>query len=86
MFIVAPIMGILYMFLVRLLWIALCPYYFCNHLDREEGAGDFTLFVYLMSCGCYFSAAIPYVDVGWSAVCDCGHTRLFWGIVHRGLY
>ena len=25
-----------------------------------------------MSCGCYFSLPLPHMDVGWSAVCDCG--------------
>ena len=32
----------------------------------------FALFVFLASCGCYCSAALPHGAVGWSAVCDCG--------------
>ena len=31
-----------------------------------------TLFVFLVSCDCYCSVAIPCVAVGWSEVCDCG--------------
>ena len=34
-----------------LLCITFCPY--CNHLDGEERAGRFTLFVFLVYCDCY---------------------------------
>ena len=40
------------------------------HLDVEERAGCFTLFVFLMSCNCY--VALTHVAMGWSVVCDCG--------------
>ena len=43
-----------------------------NHLDGEERAGCFTLFVFLVSCDCYCSVALPHGAVDWSAVSDCG--------------
>ena len=45
---------------------------FCNHLDEEERAACFALIVFLMSCDCYCSMALPHGPVGWSAVCNCG--------------
>ena len=42
----------------------------CNHLDWEERAGCFALFVFLVSCdGC---VALPRSAMGLSAVCNCG--------------
>ena len=41
-------------------------------LGKRERAGCFTLFVFLVSCECYCSVALPHGAVGWSAVCDCG--------------
>ena len=41
---------------------------FCNHLDGKERAGCFTLIVFLMSCDCKCSVALPRGAVGWSAV------------------
>ena len=41
-------------------------------MDGEEDAGCFTLFVFLVSCVCYCSVALPRGAVGWSALCDCG--------------
>ena len=42
-------------------------------------------FVFLVSCDCYCSVALPYSAVGWYAVCDCGfpdNTQLlFWQTV-----
>ena len=35
-----------------LLWVTLCPFKFCNHLDGEERAGCFTKFVLLVSRVC----------------------------------
>ena len=35
-------------------------------------AGRCTLIVFLMSCDCKHSVALPHSDLGWSAVCDCG--------------
>ena len=43
---------------------------FCNHLDGEERAGCFTLFVFLVSRDCY--VALPHGVSGLSAVSDCG--------------
>ena len=36
----------------------------------EETAGCFTLFVFLMAFGCYYSMAITRGAWGWSAVCE----------------
>ena len=44
--------------------------YFCHHLDGEVKAGCFTLIVFLMSCDCYCSVALPQGAMGCSAVCD----------------
>ena len=43
---------------------------FCKHLDGEERAGYFTLFVLLVSRDC--CVALPHDATGLSAVCDCG--------------
>ena len=43
---------------------------FCNHLDGEERAGCFALFVLLVSRDC--CVALPHDATGLSAVCDCG--------------
>ena len=53
-----------------LLCVTLCPFKFCNHLDGEEGDGCFTLFVFIVSRDC--CVALPYDDMGLSAVCDRG--------------
>ena len=50
--------------------VTLCPFKFCNHLDWEERAGCFTLFVFLVSRDC--CVALPRGAMGPSAVCDCG--------------
>ena len=41
-----------------------------NHLDEEEIAGCFALFVFLVSRDC--CVALPRETTGLSAVCDCG--------------
>ena len=41
-----------------------------HHLDGEERAGCFALFVFLVSGDCY--VALPDDAMGLSAVCDCG--------------
>ena len=56
-----------------------CSMYFCallcvhsiffNHLDGEERAGCFALFVFLVSRDC--CVALPQDATGLSAVCDC---------------
>ena len=46
---------------------------FCNHLDKEEISGCFSLIVFfVISCDRYCPVDLPRGDVGWSAVCDCG--------------
>ena len=40
------------------------PFWFYNHLDGEERAGCFTLIVFLMSCVCLCSVALPHGAVG----------------------
>ena len=40
--------------------------------DWEERADCFTLFVFMVSCDCYCSVALPHVVVGWSVMCDYG--------------
>ena len=44
---------------------------FGNHLDGEECAGCFALFVFLVSHDCCF--VIPHDATGLSAICDCGY-------------
>ena len=61
----SPIVGF-----CNVLCVALCPFLFCNHLDREERAGCFALFVFLVSLDS--CAALPHDTKGLSAVCDCG--------------
>ena len=41
-----------------------------NHLDGEERACCFALFVFLVTCGC--GVVLPHDATGLSAVCDCG--------------
>ena len=57
----------------------MCPFQFCNNLDREERVGYFTL-----SSWCL--VALPHGAVGWSAVCDCGifcsYSLTFFILIH----
>ena len=61
-----------------LLCVALCPFWFCSHLDGKERAGCFALFVFLVSCGCF--VALPHDAMGLSAVLSSvvfpAHTHL----------
>ena len=57
----------------NLFCVTLCPFWFCNHLDREETAGCFALFVFLVSHDCF--VALLCDVVGLSAVCGCGISR-----------
>ena len=50
----------------------LCPSSSGIILTRRNRAGCFVLVVFLMSCGCWCSVALPHDAVCWSAVCDCG--------------
>ena len=52
-----------------LLYVTLCPFKFCNHLDGEERTRCFALFVFLVSRDCCL--ALPHGSMGLSAVCDC---------------
>ena len=53
-----------------LLCVALFAFWFCHHLDGEERAGCFALFVFLVSPDCF--VALPHDATGLSAVCYCG--------------
>ena len=53
-----------------LLCVTLCPFQFCNHLDGEERAGCFALFVFQVSRDCF--VALSHDATGLSAVYDCG--------------
>ena len=61
-----------FLLVLVLLYSAQCPPWLCNHLDEEERAGCITLIVFLMSCDCKCSVALPRGIVCWSAMCDCG--------------
>ena len=65
-----PLLGILCLFHV-LLCSALFISNFAIILIGKRADG-FTLFVFPVSCDCYYSLAIPRVAVGWYVVCDCG--------------
>ena len=55
----------------RFCWALLgVQYLFCNHLDGEERAVCFSLFIFLVSCDC--CVALPSSSTGLSAVYDCG--------------
>ena len=53
-----------------MLCFTLCAFQFCNHLDDEERASSYALFVFLKSCDC--CVALIRDATGLSAVCDCG--------------
>ena len=53
-----------------LLYVTLCPFKVCNHLDGEERAGCSAYFVFLVSRDC--CVALPRDAMGLSSVCDCG--------------
>ena len=48
----------------------LCPFQFSNHLDGDERAGCFALFIYLAFRSC--CVALPHDATMLFAVCDCG--------------
>ena len=52
-----------------LLYVILCPFLFCNHLDGEERADFFAKLVFLVSRDC--CVALHRVAMGLSAVCNC---------------
>ena len=47
-----------------LLCISLCSFYFCKHIDEEENDSCFALIVFLVSCDCKCSVALPHDAVG----------------------
>ena len=59
-------------FVIVLLYITLCQFLFCNHLEGEGKAGCFAFIVVQMSYYCKCSVNLHHGAVGWSAVCDCG--------------
>ena len=61
-----------------LLWVTLCPFQFCNHLNREERAGCFALFVFLMSHDCCVALPqMPWVCLQFVIVVFPDHTHYF---------
>ena len=60
------------MLVLVLLFITLCPFWFCSQIDEEERAGCFAFIVYRMSCYCKYFVALPRGAMGWSAVSGCG--------------
>ena len=50
-------------------FLALWPY-FCNHFAEGERTGFFTFIVFLLSCDCLCTVALPRGATDWSAVCD----------------
>ena len=59
------------MFVFALVCITLCPFKFCNHIDKEERADCFAVIVFQMSCYCKCPVALPHGAVGGPAYCDC---------------
>ena len=53
-----------------MLYITFCPFQCSNHLDGEESAGCFALFVFLVSRD--GRVALSRGAMGLSEVCDCG--------------
>ena len=58
-----------------------CALLLCNHLDREERAGCFAKFVFLMSCDFY--VAVTWVCLPFVIVVFPNHTRI---IFHLGFH
>ena len=52
--------------------IVLCPFEFCNYLDKEERVGCFAFIILWMSCYLKCHVTLPHGAVGRSVVCDCG--------------
>ena len=46
-------------------------------MGKRERAGCLTFIVFLVSCDCKCSVALPHVAVGWSAKCDCSISWLY---------
>ena len=52
------------------MYVTLCQFLFCDHLDGEKRAVCFAEFVFLVSRDCF--VALPRDAMGLSAVCYCG--------------
>ena len=50
----------------------------CSHLDEEDRAGCFSLFVFMVYRD--WCVALPHDDMGLSAVCDSILTYYFWNV------
>ena len=64
-----------------LVCIALCPFEFYDHIDKEETVACCAFVVFWMSCYCKCPVALPHGAMCWSAVSNCGtcisdHTHL----------
>ena len=59
-------------FVLRLCSVVNClvSFRFCIRLGGKETAGCFALVVFLVSCGCWCSVALPRGAVTWSVVCS----------------
>ena len=53
-------------FFFVLLCITLCPFSFCNHLEEEEKAGCFVIFVLQMYC--YYNVLFLFIMVPWAGL------------------
>ena len=51
------------------LCVTVCPFYICNHLDGEDRAGCFAVFVFLVSRD--YCVALLQDATGLSEVCEC---------------
>ena len=71
-----------------LLSVTLCPFWFCNHLNGEDRADCFALFVFLVYRGCYLALPCDATVCLWFAIVVFpDHTHLHflallsWGFV-----
>ena len=65
-----------------LLYVTLCPFKYCNHLDGEERAGCFAYFVFLVSRdGWRLFLAVPWGCLRFVIVVFPDHTHLLFLIV-----
>ena len=59
-----------------LLCVTLCPFWFCNRLDREERAGSFTLSSWCLMSGVWLFHMMPQVCLQFVIVVFPDHTHL----------
>ena len=53
-----------------LLYVTLCLFLYCNHLEKDEKASCFAIFALQMLCYYKCSVALLHGAMGWSTVCD----------------